>query len=115
MLVLVCYHVGGALYSVSAADLFGDGWGSAKLLLYSSYNGQTSFSPNCLHNPVTTEYCFDRGSVNGDYLIIKVVGLEPSNSWEVSTCGTVREVDRSMDDYAMMLLVLVVPCIIYSD
>ncbi len=70
--------------SVTAADLFGDGWGPAKLLLYSSYKGQTSFAPNCLHNPITIDYCFDDNSVYGDYIIIKVVGFQPNNAWEVN-------------------------------
>jgi hypothetical protein len=66
------------------ADLFGDGWGTAGLVLFDNNRYYRKFSPDCTTNPVVSSYCFNPNfAKDGDSVTVTVSGLEPSFQWEI--------------------------------
>ena len=65
-------------------DLFGDGWGSANLLVYGSGGDYVIYGVTGADR-VRRQYCFYPGvHYNGDYVILKITGFMPKFDWEVS-------------------------------
>ena len=67
-------------------DSFGDGWDKMRLVTYPSNINQKHklFNPTCGKGEKLGLYCFNEAiNEDGDYVVIKVVGFEPSHGWEV--------------------------------
>ena len=60
-------------------DQFKDGWDTANLFLFDSYNQYEAFSLNCSSaNPTFHQYCFPLSVKVGDKVTFGVFGPEPA-------------------------------------
>jgi len=88
------------------ADLFGDGWGGANLLLFSFPDKRhINYNPTCLENPLYTTFCFDEiTDPDGAYVMMKVVGFMPSYAWEIFWRATIANGNTYEGDYDTSLI-----------
>eukprot|EP01041_Mallomonas_annulata_P002904 gene2904-5699_t len=73
-----------ACISITVADLLGDGWDTANLIIYPSRGQHVRYTPSCANNPMTLSFCFDSAmNKDGDYVVVSVAGYSPLKPWEI--------------------------------
>ena len=74
-------------------DTFGDGFNTGKMFIFDDYNGKCSTAPDCDHNPVSQEYCFQPSLMkDGDSVTATVSGVNPKQRWEVIVKLSILEI-----------------------
>ena len=79
------------VFRFTLTDIFGDGWDTAKFILYDSSSLYHMTAPDCKDGPtMTTQYCFDTvHAKTGDYVTATVFGFNPVHPWEVRLTNVV--------------------------
>ena len=67
-------------------DQFGDGWDTAKLMIFDYKHTYRIYSLDCTLSVLEIEYCFNSTTaISGDTVTAVVFGFQPLHSWEVCT------------------------------